>query len=120
MRNHSQIKRKRLARDAGCALPSPGHSPGGAKNKEMNPASSNMPSDWYPEKSWAALTKDKKHRKQMSSMARGQTLRNSAIDASSPTQQTAMSMWFVLDSQNSVGAYQTRPQCGKACPTSRK
>src|SRR5581483_9835168 len=102
MRNHSQIKRKRLARDAGCALPSPGHSPGGAKNKEMNPASSNMPSDWYPEKSWAALTKGKKRREQISCIARGQTLRNSEIDASSPSQQTVMSMWFGIYSQKGV------------------
>ena len=36
----------KLAREAGCIPPNPGRNPGGAKKREINPASSNIPSDW--------------------------------------------------------------------------
>src|SRR5215469_8983138 len=104
MRNHSQRSRNRLARDGGRFTPMPGSSPRGAKNREMKPASSSMPSDWYPEKSRAAETKDRKQTKHTSRLARGQRLSTTPSDAASPIQVMAISMLSVEENQRRVGA----------------
>src|ERR1700733_8519573 len=110
MRNHSHCNRNRLARDGGCRSLQPGRNPGGAKNSAMNPASSSMPSDWYPEKSCAALTKERKQRKQINNVQRGQMLRNTNSDASIPTQQSANRACGLDENQSSVGANQKREE----------
>src|SRR6476646_4213320 len=108
MRNHSHCNKKRLAREGGCAAPSPGRNPGGARNKEMKPASSSMPSDWYSEKSRAVDTNDRKQRKQIASMARGQRFSTRSIDAIIPIQHSAINIPELLEIQSSEGAYQNR------------
>src|SRR6185503_13218994 len=95
MRNHSQSSRKRLARDGGCDAPNRGRNPGGAKKSEMKPASSSIPSDWYDAKSCAAAMKERKHTKQTNRAARGQRLNTTAIDATTPSQHTSISMWLL-------------------------
>ena len=95
-----------LAREGGLASPSLGRNPRGAKNKEINPASSSIPSDWYPEKSCAALTKERKHAKQIASIPRGHKFNTSSTDAIIPTQQIPVSMCRPLENHSSVGAYQ--------------
>src|SRR5450631_1106384 len=79
----------------------------------MNPASSNMPSDWYPEKSPAALTNDRKQTKQMASAMRGQTFSTINNAASIPTQHNAVNMCEPLEIHKSVGANQNLagPSC---------
>ena len=62
-----------------------GLKPGGAKKREMKPSSRSMPSDWKPEKSCAAATKDKKQTKHIASDPRGQMLKITATDAIKPT-----------------------------------
>src|ERR1700757_84865 len=105
MRKHSHSSRNRLAREGGSLGSQPGRNPRGAKNKEMKPASSNMPSDWYPEKSRAAATKERKHTKQMASIPRGQRFRKSSKDAAIPIQHSALKVPGPLDHQTRVGAY---------------
>ena len=68
-----------------------------------------MPSDWYPEKSWAAAIKERKQTKQTISMARGQKFKTKSREAIIPTQHNAMSIPDPLESQSSEGAYQ---RCG--------
>src|SRR5579863_6653903 len=108
MRNHSHCSKNRLAREGGLASPSPGRSPGGAKNKAMNPASSNMPSDWYPEKSCAAATNERKHTKQIRSDARGHKFTTTKIDATIPTHTKAINARSLAPIQSKVGANQKR------------
>src|SRR5437660_1641153 len=119
MRSHSHCRRNKLAREGGCSLPSLGRSPGGTKNREMNPASSSMPSDWYEEKSPAAATNDRKQTKQTTNIARGQRFNTSPTDAIIPIQHRATSMCEPLEIQSSVGAYQKRawatPDRATAC-----
>src|SRR4051794_25174065 len=109
MRNHSHCRRKRLARDGGECSPQRGRNPEGAKNMDINPASSSIPSDWYPEKSWAALTNERKHRKQITSIPRGQILKTSSSEAIIPTMQSASSILGPLETHNKVGANQNLP-----------
>src|SRR5262244_3760390 len=111
MRNHSHRRRSRLAREQGWKRPRPGRNPGGARNIDTKPASSNMPSDWYPEKSCAALTKERKQTKQMTNIPRGHRLRNSRMDAIIPIQQIASNIPEPLDNHSTVGAYQNLCQC---------
>src|ERR1700751_6121368 len=108
MRNHSHCSSHRLRRMGGCAAPRPGRSPGGAKNMEMNPASSSMPSDWYEEKSPAALTNARKQSQQTSRLARGQRLKKTASDASRPIHITATMKCVLEEIQKSDGAIQKR------------
>ena len=108
MRNHSHCNRNRLARDGGWLAPNPGRQPEGAKKSARNPASSSMPSDWYPEKSWAALTKERKQAKQTRSMARGKTLQVTSSEAARPAQQRAMTACEPLPNQSTDGANQYR------------
>src|SRR5438105_6090341 len=119
MRNHSHCRRNRPAREGGCLAPSPGRNPGGAKNREMKPASSSMPSDWYSEKSRDVDTNERKQRKQIRSMARGQKFRTRSNDAIIPIQHSAINMPELLEIQSSEGAYQTRtcatPDRATAC-----
>ncbi len=72
----------------------------------INPASSSIPSDWYAEKSCAALTKERKHTKQTASIPRGQKFKTSNTDAIMPAQQIPVSICAVLENHSSVGAYQ--------------
>src|SRR5690348_5202405 len=106
MRKHSHTSKKQLAREGGRASPHPGRHPGGAKNNAMNPASSNIPSDWYDEKSCAAATNERKHTKQIASIPRGHKFKTSSTDAIIPTQQTPVSICLPLENHSSVGAYQ--------------
>ena len=78
----------------------------GARKSERNPASSNMPSDWYPEKSPAALTNERKHTKQITSIPRGQKLKTSSTAAAMPTQQSVISMCDPLENHKTLGTYQ--------------
>src|ERR1044071_8426118 len=108
MRNHSQRSRNRLRREGAWVAPRPGRNPGGAKNREIKPASSSMPSDWKPEKSWAAATKDKKHTRQTASAPRGHKLKITATEASRPSHVINISAWLPAPNQSSVGANQKR------------
>src|SRR5207244_11906121 len=103
---HYPNRKHHLARKGGLGSPSRGPNTPGAKNKEINPASSSIPSDWYPEKSCAALTNERKHAKQIASIPRGHKSNTSSSDAIIPTQQIAVSMCRPLESHSSVGAYQ--------------
>src|ERR1700728_2896695 len=109
MRNHSHCKRNRLAREGGDGRPRPGRNPEGAKKSAMKPASSSMPSDWYPEKSCAALTNDRKHTKHTASIPRGHALMTNSRDAIMPTQHRAVNIYGPLESQSSGGVNQ-RPR----------
>src|SRR6266571_725774 len=106
MRKHSQFSKNKLAREGGLALPHPGRHPCGAKNMPINPASSSIPSDWYAEKSCAALTNERKHTKQIASIPRGQKFKTSSTDAIMPAQQIPITMCVLLENHSSVGAYQ--------------
>src|SRR5689334_1539658 len=106
MRKHSHTSKNQLAREGGLVSPHPGRNPRGAYNSEMNPASSNIPSDWYAEKSCAPLTNDRKHTKQIASIPRGHKFKTSSTEAIIPTQQSPISMCRPLENQSSVGAYQ--------------
>src|SRR5215469_16640330 len=119
MRKHSHNSKNQLAREDGLAPPRRGRSPRGAKNNEINPASSNIPSDWYAEKSCAALTNERKHTKQIAKVPRGHKFNTSSTDAIIPTQQIPFSMGRPPENHSSVGAYQqpTRLNCS---PTARK
>src|SRR6266496_5626178 len=117
MRNHSHCSKNRLAREAGCIGPKRGRNPSGAKKKEINPASSSIPSDWYPEKSCAALTKDRKHTKQTTSIPRGHRFNTSSTDAIMPSQQSPLSISGPLETHSTVGAYHNRCQCPSDCAT---
>src|SRR5947209_305780 len=108
MRSHSHCKRKSAAREGGWLAPSPGRNPGGARNKEMKPASSNMPSDWYSEKSLAVDTNERKQTRQIASIARGQMFKTRSNDVMSPIQHTANNMPEPLENQSREGAYQKR------------
>src|SRR5580658_1017090 len=108
MRNHSHCRSQRLRRIGGCAAPRPGRSPDGAKNIEMKPASSSMPSDWYDEKSPEELTKARKHSQQMSRLARGQRFKKTVMDASRPIHVTATMKCVLEEIQKSEGATQKR------------
>src|SRR5947209_4285475 len=108
MRNHSQRKRNSAAHDGGDAAPSLGRSPRGAKNSEMNAASSSMPSDWYDAKSCAAPTNDKNASDATAIDPRGQRLNSSAIDAASPATTSTHSAALPDEIHSSVGAYQKR------------
>src|SRR5580693_2647145 len=108
IRNHSHKSRKILPRIGTCAVASPGRNPIGARNSTINPASSNIPSDWYPANSPAAATNERNARKQTNNDVRGKMLKTTSTDAASPIQHTAISMCEPLDSQNNVGAYQNR------------
>src|SRR5216684_5902571 len=110
MRKHSHTSKNQLAREGGLASPHPGRNPRGAKKIEMNPASSSIPSDWYAEKSCAALTNERKHTRQTTSIPRGQRFKTSSTDAIMPTQQSPVSMCELLENHSSVGAYQY-PAC---------
>src|SRR4051794_20864515 len=107
MRNHSHCSRNKLARDGREFNPSPGQNPRGAKNNEINPASSSIPSDWYPEKSCAALTNEMKQAKQTTSIPRGQTFATTSKDASMPIQHKLTSMCVPAEIHKSVGANQS-------------
>src|SRR5579859_2487973 len=104
MRNHSQRSRNRLRREGAWVAPRPGRNPGGAKNREIKPASSSMPSDWKPEKSCAAATKDRKQTEHIAKDRRGQRLRITATEASSPSHVINISAWLPAPNQRSVGA----------------
>src|SRR5581483_3318941 len=106
MRNHSHCRRKRLSCDGGECSPQRGRNPDGAKNREINPASSSMPSDWYPEKSCAALTNERKHTQQISNIPRGQILNTKSREAIIPAMQTADSMRGPLAIQSRLGTNQ--------------
>ena len=82
--------------------------PGGAKNRQINPASSSIPSDWYPEKSCAALTNERNATKQMSSVTRGQMFSTRRIEAAIPAQHNISSERSLLPIQSIVGANQKR------------
>src|SRR5437773_11027556 len=106
MRKHSHTSKNQLAREGGLASPHLGRNPRGAKNRAMNPASSSIPSDWYAEKSCAALMNDRKHTKQIASIPLGHKFKTSSTDVIIPTQQIPVSMCGLLESHRSVGAYQ--------------
>src|SRR5215467_3307843 len=112
MRNHSQRSRNRLRRDGAWLAPRRGRKPGGAKNREMKPASSSMPSDWNPEKSCATATKDKKHARQTARDPRGQRLKMTATDEMMPSHVINISAWLPAPNQRSVGANQKRCRPG--------
>src|SRR5580700_4862319 len=103
----------------GCAAPDPGRSPGGARKSAMNPASSNIPSDRYPENSPAALTNERKERKQTNNAPRGHTLSTTRAEAAIPIQHTVINMCELVDTQNKVGAFQKRP-CPADSVTARR
>src|SRR5208282_1568685 len=113
MRNHSHCRRNKLKREGGWARPSPGRRPGGAKNSARNPASSSMLSDWYPEKSRAAATKERKQTKQKNSIPRGHTSNTTSSAAIMPTQHSAISIGEPLEIQSSEGTYQKRRSPGE-------
>src|SRR5580693_446333 len=117
MRDHCHCNRKRLAREGGLALPRPGRSPGGAKINAMKPASSNMPSDWYPEKSCAAATNERKHTKHTSSEARGQRFTTTRIDAMIASQTTSINARSLAPNHSRVGANQKRCAWNDDAPT---
>src|SRR5262252_5126679 len=108
MENHNSSSRNTLAREGGPVSPSPGRAPAGARKKQRKPAASSIPSDWYPEKSSAAATNERKRTKHSANVARGQRFRISRIDASMPSQHSAPRAWEPFASQASVGAYQKR------------
>src|SRR5271169_3268541 len=91
----------------------PGRNPPGAIKSERNPASSSIPSDWYPEKSPAALTKERKQTKQMASIPRGQIFKTNRAAAAMPSQQSPISMYEPLENHRTLGTYQYRawPTC---------
>src|SRR5215831_13590489 len=103
MRNHSHRSRKRLAREAAWLRASPGRSPGGAKKSEMNPASSNMPSDWYSAKSCATVTNETKQTKQTRNESRGERFRKASTAAISPSQLTNIKAGSLLPNQKREG-----------------
>jgi len=74
----------------------------------MKPASRSMLSDWYPENSDAALTKERKQTKERRSMARGKMLMVRRTEAKRPVQAMAVRAWLLLENQSRVGAYQKR------------
>src|SRR2546422_47588 len=117
MRNHSHCSRNRLAREGGRAAPQPGRNPSGAKKSAMKPASSSMPSDWYPEKSSAALTNERKHAKQITSIPRGQTSKTSSREAAIPIQHKAVNIREPLENHSSVGANHRREKWPNECAT---
>src|SRR5512142_1290191 len=84
MRNHSHCRRNSAARVGGLATPMPGRMPRGAKKSDRNAASSSMPSDWYDEKSCAAVTNDRNAMPAIAIDNRGQTLNVIASDAARP------------------------------------
>src|SRR5271155_1114361 len=106
MRNHSHCSRKRLAREGGFSSPNPGRKPAGAKNSAITPASSNIPSDWYPEKSRATLTNETKHKKQISSDARGHRFSVTSSDATNPTQHSVSNVPLPAPNHSKVGTVQ--------------
>src|SRR3954470_18048106 len=108
MRNHSHRSMNRLSRDGGSAAPSPGRTPRGAKKREMNPASSSIPSDWYDEKSCSAATHDRNSSVQMPTVSRGHTFAASRREAAMPPATSIVSAALPEPSQSSVGAYQKR------------
>ena len=55
-------------------------------------------------------TNERKQRKQTNNAPRGKTLNTTRTDATIPIQQTAINMCELLESQNTVGAYQNRPR----------
>src|SRR6476646_4087844 len=112
MRNHSQRRTNKLRREGAWLAPRPGRSPGGAKNREMKPASSSMPSDWKPEKSCAAATKDKKHTRQTAREPRGHRLKTTATEASRPSHVINISAWLPALNHRRVGANQKRCRPG--------
>src|SRR5262249_22313738 len=120
MRNHSQRSRNKLAREGAWAAPNPGRNPRGAKNIEMKPASRSIPSDWYPEKSRAAATNDRKQSRDTSSAARGHKFKTMARDAATPTQQIRSRARSVADHHSNVGAYQKRSQPGSDSVTAER
>jgi len=65
----------------------------------------------------AALTKDRKHTKQVSSMPRGHRFRIKSSDAASPTQHNVLSMTGPLDHHRTLSAYQTRSHGVSDCAT---
>src|ERR1700722_11728513 len=97
-----------LARIGACPTPSAGRNPIGARNSTMNPASSNIPSDWYPANSPAAATNERNPTKQTNKDVRGKILKTTNTEAANPSQHTAINMCELLDNQKSVGAYQNR------------
>src|ERR1700722_7007323 len=97
-----------LARIGACPTPSAGRNPIGARNSTMNPASSNIPSDWYPANPPAAATNERNPTKQTNNDVRGKILKTTNTDAASPIQHTAINMCELVESQNTVGAYQNR------------
>src|SRR3954464_8046803 len=103
MRNHSHSSMKRLNRDGGSVAPSPGRTPEGAKNIDRNPASSNIPSDWYDEKSCSTAMHDRKSRVHSATVTRGQTLTVSSSEQISPAPITSQSAVSPAPSQKSVG-----------------
>ena len=79
-----------------------------------NPASSSIPSDWYPEKSCAAAAKERKSTTQSAQVRRGHRLRVKRIEQTSPAHTSARSAPSPLESQSKVGAAQTDFQPGSA------
>src|SRR5271156_4640681 len=87
-------------------IPTAAEKGSGAKNSAINPASSNIPSDWYPEKSRATLTNETKHKKQISSDARGHRFSVTSSDAISPTQHNVINAASLAPNHSKVGADQ--------------
>src|SRR5580704_16877490 len=85
----------------------------------MNPASNNIPSDWYPEKSDAALTNERKHTKQIANMPRGQILKTSSTEAISPADHKAISIGELLLNHSNLGAYQNLKRPAELATASR-
>src|ERR1700685_1428156 len=119
MRNHSHNSRNMPARIGGCPAPRPGRKTIGARNSTMNPASSNIPSDWEPANSPAAATNDRNATKHANRDVRGKILKTTNTDPARPIQHTAISMCELLDNQNSVGAYQNRAAAADFATVSR-
>src|SRR5256885_8937895 len=93
-------------RDGGSFAPSPGRAPRGAKKKEMKPASSSIPSDWYDEESCSEAMHERKSSVQTAIIARGAKLKTNKTDATMPTMITSESAASDVLSHSSVGVYQ--------------
>src|SRR5689334_21669674 len=93
-------------RDGGLCAPSPGRRPRGARKKEMKPASSSIPSDWYEEKSCSAAMQERKSTVHTATIQRGAMLNTNRIDAVIPKLMTTVCAGSDAFSQNSVGSYQ--------------
>src|SRR2546423_8778714 len=93
-------------RDGGSFAPSPGRAPPGAKKKEMKPASSSIPSDWYDEKSCSEAMHERKSNVQTAIIARGAKFKTNKTDATMPSMITSESAGSDALSHSSVGAYQ--------------